>query len=250
MFGFTLVELLVVISIIALLLSILMPALQRTREQAKQIKCLANTRQFGTALIMYAEDNDDHAVAGQRYPHAWPVWNTWHANLTPYLDSSKKPKKYVSLLPIDEAREYNAIWNKLVCPSEILVRRDNRGGAFKMGIDLVTYAMNAGWEYSPPKYKDGYGLWNPETGETRKLSNVRSSTMAFCDSRYSEYAYATHYYTLKMVPIHDPDEYLPVRHPGGYCATFADGHGDVVEKEIVQYDPTTQDPVPSFWKCW
>ncbi len=63
--GFTLIELLVVIAIIAILMGILMPALQRVKEQAQEIVCRGNLRQYGVAQAMYLDDNED------RYPSAW-----------------------------------------------------------------------------------------------------------------------------------------------------------------------------------
>ncbi|MGA2679964.1 MAG: prepilin-type N-terminal cleavage/methylation domain-containing protein [Sedimentisphaerales bacterium] len=66
--GFTLVELLVVISIIALLMAVLLPALSKARTQAKRIVCLSGLRQLVTAWMAYAENNDGKLVNGGTAP--------------------------------------------------------------------------------------------------------------------------------------------------------------------------------------
>ncbi len=101
--GFTLIELLVVIAIIALLMAIMMPALQRVKEQAREMTCRANLRQYGIAQSMYQDDYDG------AYPRAWvslvadefPVsgysnWCRWHdpryppdGPFWPYLNSEE-----------------------------------------------------------------------------------------------------------------------------------------------------------------
>lgn len=82
--GFTLIELLVVIAIIAILMAILMPALQRVKEQGRSVKCLAGLKSWNLIFAMYVDDYEGRFPSGETAEGFW-----WIAQLEERYQSYK-----------------------------------------------------------------------------------------------------------------------------------------------------------------
>jgi prepilin-type N-terminal cleavage/methylation domain-containing protein len=237
--GFTLVELLVVIAVIAVLVALLLPSLAKAREAGRRAACLSNLRQMQAAWLMYADSNADRIVHGQ----AW-AWGYYPPTGKPWLIGG------------DASNPYLAVWPKTRTEAETLMRT----GA------LAPYMGNVRAYLCPSRYRHswmgaGYdwigsyniiesmNVWSPddaakydrevrasyEIGRTRlfiwktpELADPGpSSRMVFLDDggrlcendvsdrvdgwRGSHFSY--------WLP-------LAIHHSNGTCLSFADGHSE------------------------
>jgi len=185
--AFTLIELLVVVAIIALLISILLPSLQRAKKQARQLQCLTNLRSQGQAARFYAADNKDYiprAIQGfeHRPPNEYHIYATcllkylgWTGSIGLSIGRDETFDVVVSqdrlwgfgtALPRNKAgRILNALFRTIPqyqCPDfpDEAAEASNQPGTSPM--DYVASAMPVPYTMMNVAYDNGNLEWSPE----------------------------------------------------------------------------------------
>jgi prepilin-type N-terminal cleavage/methylation domain-containing protein/prepilin-type processing-associated H-X9-DG protein len=185
--GFTLIDLLVVIAIIAILAAILFPVFARARENARRSSCLSNTKQLGLGILQYTQDYDE------KLPASYDAGTDfiWPTMIMPYIKSTQL----------------------FFCPSDSV-------HASGSGVSAGNMSYGYNWYYltASPFYSSG--------GVSLASIQSVSETIMLGDSQDKLNTGLTNpnAYIIGSPSLADPNYLVPARHLEGANICFVDGH--------------------------
>lgn len=226
--GFTLMELLVVISIIALLISILMPALKKAREQARVVLCASQTRQTTTALLLYSQDSDG----------GFPIVEWGQGSAFYDTAGGTAPiRHYFGQGQPNTGSDHAGALKVLLCPSQGAIEQgyvnysaNIIGTTYRIAAGHGNWAGGSAWygwapqshRWPPASYAGGdYGTPIPNINLAGQEADQPSEQPTLVDGwgdAGTWTAFGARWFSDYATNL------LPNNHPDGVNAAFADGH--------------------------
>lgn len=196
--GFTLIELMVVISIISLTIAILLPALTRARESMRRVNCLSQLRQIHLAGYLYGQDNQN----------AW-TYSLWHgsaqiaAGIPAYLGLGQQSIRR-TILTCDSAQN--------LAPT--------------LGWDFqVTYTMN--WKTTHDRKR----TWSAQDWDDSLRPAEQGYVFDGACTLIDEPRQYFYEYIIRRKPFTSASTFMPLPHENANNTAFVDGHATLVQPE-------------------
>lgn len=191
--GFTLVELLVVIGIVALLISILMPALNKARQASLQIACASNMRQLGQAMVLYCADNKNWFPPNVLVPAApgdfwWPsrVYKYLNRNIEvfrcPAASEEEVIRGYGTWVEASQGLPYRQF--PLCYGANIYVGQDMNVGWKAIKVTQITRAPETVWLIDSQQYPFDAVNGSPNTAD---FNSHPLDATPYCSYRHSKH---------------------------------------------------------------